>query len=46
MQLAKKFHPDANKNNPYAKRKFQEIRDAYEVRGCLMEFVLFHYLCL
>ncbi|RVW17807.1 Chaperone protein dnaJ 1, mitochondrial [Vitis vinifera] len=28
--LAKKFHPDANKNNPYAKRKFQEIRDAYE----------------
>ncbi|GKV33623.1 hypothetical protein SLEP1_g42105 [Rubroshorea leprosula] len=28
--LAKKFHPDANKNNPSAKRKFQEIRDAYE----------------
>ncbi|KAH7519015.1 hypothetical protein JRO89_XSUnG0153600 [Xanthoceras sorbifolium] len=29
--LAKKYHPDANKNNPSAKRKFQEIRDAYEV---------------
>ncbi|KAL3617849.1 hypothetical protein CASFOL_038170 [Castilleja foliolosa] len=29
--LAKKYHPDANKNNPAAKRKFQEIRDAYEV---------------
>lgn len=30
-QLAKKYHPDANKNNPTAKRKFQEIREAYEV---------------
>ncbi|WMV10991.1 hypothetical protein MTR67_004376 [Solanum verrucosum] len=29
--LAKKYHPDANKNNPSAKRKFQEIRDAYEI---------------
>nr|CAD1826950.1 unnamed protein product [Ananas comosus var. bracteatus] len=29
--LAKKYHPDANKNNPAAKRKFQEIRDAYEI---------------
>ncbi|KAK1263779.1 hypothetical protein QJS04_geneDACA011939 [Acorus gramineus] len=28
--LAKKYHPDANKNNPSSKRKFQEIRDAYE----------------
>ncbi|KAJ0024562.1 hypothetical protein Pint_08412 [Pistacia integerrima] len=30
-KLAKKYHPDANKNNPSAKRKFQEIRDAYEI---------------
>ncbi|KAL5992609.1 hypothetical protein ACLOJK_013528 [Asimina triloba] len=30
--LAKKYHPDTNKNNPAAKRKFQEIRDAYEER--------------
>ncbi|KAF6166794.1 hypothetical protein GIB67_005670 [Kingdonia uniflora] len=30
IALAKKYHPDANKNNPAAKRKFQEIRDAYE----------------
>ncbi|KAG9450758.1 hypothetical protein H6P81_010723 [Aristolochia fimbriata] len=29
-ELAKKYHPDRNKNNPSAKRKFQEIRDAYE----------------
>ncbi|XP_057974122.1 chaperone protein dnaJ 1, mitochondrial isoform X2 [Malania oleifera] len=28
--LAKKYHPDSNKNNPSAKRKFQQIRDAYE----------------
>ncbi|XP_068637227.1 chaperone protein dnaJ 1, mitochondrial isoform X2 [Aristolochia californica] len=29
-ELAKKYHPDRNKNNLSAKRKFQEIRDAYE----------------
>ncbi|KAK3023267.1 hypothetical protein RJ639_044433, partial [Escallonia herrerae] len=29
-ELAKKYHPDANNNSPSAKRKFQEIRDAYE----------------
>ncbi|KAL6861808.1 hypothetical protein ACP4OV_017508 [Aristida adscensionis] len=28
--LAKKFHPDTNRGNTAAKRKFQEIRDAYE----------------
>lgn len=31
MQLAKKFHPDTSRNNPSAKKKFQEIREAYEV---------------
>ncbi|KAK9098045.1 hypothetical protein Syun_025090 [Stephania yunnanensis] len=31
LALAKKYHPDTNKNNPAVKRKFQEIRDAYEV---------------
>ncbi|KAJ0081044.1 hypothetical protein Patl1_10233 [Pistacia atlantica] len=30
-KLAKKYHPDANKNNPFAKSEFQEIRDAYEI---------------
>ena len=35
MQLAKKYHPDANKNNASAKRKFQEIREAYEVCSCV-----------
>ncbi|XP_040366095.1 chaperone protein dnaJ 1, mitochondrial isoform X2 [Rosa chinensis] len=28
--LAKKYHPDANRDNPSYKRKFQEIREAYE----------------
>lgn len=31
--LAKKYHPDANRNNPSAKKKFQEIREAYEILG-------------
>ena len=30
LKLAKKFHPDANKNDPNAKIKFQEISAAYE----------------
>ncbi|CAN6465651.1 unnamed protein product [Victoria cruziana] len=29
--LAKKFHPDISKNSAASKRKFQEIRDAYEI---------------
>ncbi|KAF3792382.1 Chaperone protein dnaJ 1 [Nymphaea thermarum] len=29
--LAKKYHPDISKNNAASKRKFQEIRDAYEI---------------
>ncbi|KAK3030171.1 LOW QUALITY PROTEIN: hypothetical protein RJ639_039648, partial [Escallonia herrerae] len=33
-KLAKKHHPDANNNSLSAKRKFQEIRDAYEVCSC------------
>ncbi|KAH0893660.1 hypothetical protein HID58_056089 [Brassica napus] len=32
-ELAKKFHPDTNRNNPSAKKKFQEIREAYETLG-------------
>ncbi|ESN98977.1 hypothetical protein HELRODRAFT_185044 [Helobdella robusta] len=30
-QLAKKFHPDMNKNDPDAQKKFQEVSEAYEV---------------
>lgn len=30
-QLAKKYHPDTNKNDPNAQKKFQEVSEAYEV---------------
>lgn len=30
-QLAKKYHPDTNKNDPNAAKKFQEVSEAYEV---------------
>lgn len=29
--LAKKYHPDANENKTFAKTKFQEIRESYEI---------------
>lgn len=31
-QLAKKYHPDTNKNDKDAPKKFQEVSEAYEVR--------------
>lgn len=31
--LAKKYHPDLNKDNPEAAEKFKEINEAYEVLG-------------
>ncbi|CAH0383380.1 unnamed protein product [Bemisia tabaci] len=30
-QLAKKYHPDQNKTDPNASKKFQEVSEAYEV---------------
>lgn len=30
-QLAKKYHPDTNKDDPNASKKFQEVSEAYEI---------------
>ena len=32
-KLAKKYHPDLNKDNPSAQEKFKEVNQAYEVLG-------------
>lgn len=31
FQLAKKYHPDTNRDDPDASKKFQEVSEAYEV---------------
>ncbi|KAM3570864.1 hypothetical protein VYU27_007084 [Nannochloropsis oceanica] len=33
FELAKKYHPDTNKDDPTASKKFMEITEAYEVLG-------------
>ncbi len=32
-RLARKFHPDANKNDPTSTQKFQEVQEAYDTLG-------------
>lgn len=41
-QLAKKYHPDTNKNDPNTQRKFQEVSEAYEV--CILSNYSFIYI--
>lgn len=35
-QLAKKYHPDVNKNDPTSQKKFTEVSEAYEVRAVFL----------
>lgn len=37
-QLAKKYHPDTNKSDPNAAKKFQEVSEAYEVNIYIYKF--------
>ena len=41
LQFAKKFHPDTNKDDADAEKKFQEVNHAYEVfiLKCLLLFM-------
>lgn len=44
-KLAKKYHPDVNKDDPEAQKKFQEASEAYEViaiqkLGCWVDYVM------
>lgn len=42
LQLAKKLHPDTNKDDADAERKFQEVQRVYEV----LFFYFFNYIIL
>lgn len=35
LQLAKKYHPDTNPDDPEAKEKFAKLAEAYEVQNQL-----------
>lgn len=44
--LAKKFHPDTNKGDPTANKKFQEVSEAYEVSSINIFKQLFRKIIL
>ena len=48
LQLAKKYHPDVNKDDPSAAGKFQEVSEAYEVSSCVLvtQSVCEYIMCL
>lgn len=43
LQLAKKLHPDTNKNDPDTEKKFQEVQKAYEVLFFLQNLFTNYY---
>lgn len=42
--MAKKYHPDTNKDDPQAKEKFAQLAEAYEVLS--LSLFKFHWLSL
>jgi len=45
-QLAKKYHPDTNPDDPEAKEKFAKLAEAYEVRKVSCLFLILHYIII
>ena len=45
VQLAKKYHPDRNKGDPEASKRFTKIGEAYEVGTCKEEHVWSCSIC-
>lgn len=45
-ELAKKYHPDTNKNDPNSHKKFHEVSEAYEVSFLLIYFIRLEKLIL
>lgn len=44
--MAKKYHPDTNKDDPQAKEKFAQLAEAYEVQiQSLFRLLFVHLLC-
>jgi preprotein translocase subunit Sec63 len=44
--LAKKYHPDRNKNDPNSSKKFQEVSEAYEVSFCYLINIMSYWISM
>ena len=46
FRMAKKFHPDINRDDPEAGDKFRRIQEAYKVMECVRQAVEKSYICM